>query len=178
MISDSYKKFCCEDPSLIENYALAIADTTQTWICHHILGEQHSKQYLKENRLYLKRPACELRFVTRAEHASLHHKDVPRSEATKKAISDAKKGVSTGPRSEATKQAISDALKDVPKSEEHKLKLSKKILQYTKSGEFVREWASAIEAQRELGIAHSSICACCKGKYKSAGGYIWAYSNI
>ena len=185
MISDSYKKFCCEDPSLIENYALAIADTTQTWVCHHILGEQHSKQYLKENRLYLKRPACELRFVTRAEHASLHHKDVPRSEATKKAISDAKKGVSTGPRSEATKQAISDAMKGVPLSEAHKQALSeahkgvgaKKVLQFTKSGEFVREWPSAMEAQRELGIAHNNICACCKGKYKSAGGYVWRYAS-
>ena len=40
MINERYaRKFCCEDPSLIENYDLAIADTTQTWICHHILGE-------------------------------------------------------------------------------------------------------------------------------------------
>ena len=29
------KKFCCEDISKIENYAAAIADTTQTWECHH-----------------------------------------------------------------------------------------------------------------------------------------------
>ena len=61
-------------------------------------------------------------------------------------------------------------------SEATKQKLSKKILQYTKSGEFVREWASAMEAQRELGIAQSNICACCKGKLKSAGGYAWKYA--
>ena len=35
MISESYKKYCCEDPSLIENYDKAIADTTQTWEIHH-----------------------------------------------------------------------------------------------------------------------------------------------
>lgn len=28
------KKFCKEDPSMIENYDKAIADKTQTWDCH------------------------------------------------------------------------------------------------------------------------------------------------
>ena len=154
MISERYaRKFCCEDPSLIANYDLAINDTTQTWICHHILGEQHSRQYLKDNGLYLKRPACELRFMTHAEHSALHNtlnkKGVPRSEATKQAISDALKGV---PLSEEHKKAIGDALKGVG---------AKKVLQYTKSGKFVREWPSAVEAQRVLGIVHSSICKCC-----------------
>ena len=134
------KSFCCEDISLIENYALAISDTTQTWICHHILGEQHSRQYLIDNNLYENRPACELRFVTRADHNALHYKGVPRSEATKQ-------------------------------------KLSKKILQYTKSGEFIKEWVSAIEAARELGIARSNISACCQGNRKSAGGYVWRYAS-
>ena len=166
MICEHYaRKFCCEDISLIENYALAIADTTQTWICHHILGEQHSRQYLIDNNLYENRPACELRFMTRAEHNALHKQGVPRSEATKQAISDAQKGV---PR---------PYLKGVPLSEEHKLKLSKKILQYTKSGEFIKEWVSAIEAARELGIARSNICKCCKGERKSAGGYVWRYAS-
>ena len=167
------KKFCCEDPSLIENYALAVADTTQTWFCHHILGEKYSRQYLIENNLYEKRPASELRFVTKYEHNDLHLKGVPRSEATKQAISDAKKGV---PMSEAHKQAISDAMTGVPKSEAHKQKLSKKILQYTKSGEFIRQWPSAMEAQIKLGIAQSNICKCCNGKRKSAGGYVWRYA--
>ena len=141
------KAYCSEDPSLIENYALAVADTTQTWVCHHILGEQYSKKYLKDNGLYESRPACELRFMTHAEHQILHHKGVPKSEAYKQAISDALKGVG-----------------------------AKKVLQYTKSGEFIKEWQSAMEAQIELGIAQSSICRCCKGKYKSAGGYVWRYA--
>ena len=77
------------------------------------------------------------------------------------------------PKSEATKKAISDAKKGVPQPWKYK-----KILQFTKSGEFVREWASAMEAQSELGIAQSNICKCCKGERKSAGGYVWKYSNI
>ena len=140
------KKFCCEDLSLIENYALAIADVTQTWCCHHILGEQYSKKYLKENGLYENRPANELRFMTHAEHDRLH-----------------KQGVPKGPMSEATKKAIGEAN-------------SKKILQYTKSGEFVREWPSMTAIWKELGIRHSGICACCKGNRKSAGGYVWKYA--
>ena len=159
---ETAKKYCCEDLSLIENYELAINDTTQTWHCHHILGEQYDRKYLIDNNLYENRPASEFRFVTLAEHNSLHKTGVPMgpmSEATKKAISDAKKGI---PRSEATKKAIGEAN-------------SKKILQFTKSGEFIREWPSAIEASHQLGIAQSSICRCCNGKYKSAGGYIWKY---
>ena len=179
------KQYCCEDLSLIENYDLAINDPTQTWFCHHILGEQYSRQYLIDNNLYESRPANELRFVTHAEHDRLHKQGVPKSEATKQKMSDAKKGV---PLSEAHKQAISDALtgvprpdlKGVPLSEEHKKAIgdanSKKILQYTKSGQFIREWPSATEAQRELGIAKSGISKCCKGKYKSAGGYVWKYA--
>ena len=156
MINESKaKKFCGEDISLIENYALAIADQTQTWCCHHILGEQHSKQYLKENGLYLKRPACELRFMIHIEHDRLHKQGVPRPDL---------KGV---PLSEAHKQAISDALKGIG---------TKKVLQFTKSGEFVREWTSMTAIWQELGIRQSSICACCRDKRKSAGGYIWRYA--
>ena len=142
------KKFCYEDISLIENYDLAIVDQTQTWDCHHILGEQHSKQYLKENGFYLKRPACELIFLPHAEHISLHQKGVQKSEAHKQAISDAMKGVN-----------------------------AKKVIQYTKSGEFVREWESMTAIWQELGIAHSNICACCNSKRKSAGGFIWKFKQ-
>lgn len=68
------EKFCCEDLSLIENYELAINDTTQIWHCHHKLGEQFSRKYLKEHNLYENRPACELKFMTESEHRSLHCK--------------------------------------------------------------------------------------------------------
>ena len=171
------KAYCSEDLSLIENYALAIADTTQTWHCHH-RGEilpcgRFSIGDLKKFGLYYKRPASELIFLTKAEHNRLHKRGVPLSEDNKQAISDGLKGHSV---SEATKKAVSEAHKGVPLSEDHIAKLSKKILQFTKSGEFIREWPSAIEAQLQLGIAQSSICRCCNGKRKSAGGYVWEYS--
>ena len=164
MISESYKKYCCEDPSLIENYNKAIADNTQIWHCHH-RGEvlpcgRFSRDDLIKFGLYYNRPAAELIFLTRSEHQCLHTKGVTLSEATKKAIGDALRGI---PLSEDHKKAIGYAM-------------SKKILQFTKSGEFVREWPSATEVSRHLGISQSHICACCNGKRKSAGGFIWRYA--
>ena len=32
-----------------------------------------------------------------------------------------------------------------------------------------------MDVERELGIAHNSISACCRGKRKSAGDFIWRY---
>ena len=59
-----------------------------------------------------------------------------------------------------------------------KSELKKKpILQYTKDGEFVKEWNSMCEAARELSINQSSISQCANGKKKSAGGYIWKYKK-
>ena len=54
---------------------------------------------------------------------------------------------------------------------------SKPILQYSKSGEFIKEWQSAVEVKLVLGIDNSHIMACCKGKRKSAGGFIWRYKE-
>ena len=158
------KAYCCEDLSLIENYALAIVDTTQTWECHH-RGEvlpcgRFSPNDLTKFGLYFNRPASELIFLTKAEHTRLHKRGITLSEAAKKAMSDTRKGV---PKSKAHKKAISEAL-------------SNKILQFTKSGEFIREWPSIREASRQLKINCSNICGCCNGIRKSAGGYVWEYA--
>lgn len=53
------------------------------------------------------------------------------------------------------------------------------VIQYTKDGLFVKEWVSASEVQRELGISQSAISACCNGRYgfKTAGGFIWKYKK-
>lgn len=69
------KKFCNEDPQLIENYEKAISDKTKTWDCHHRLEELG---FTKENLIYLglyyKVPADELIFLTRQEHIDIHKK--------------------------------------------------------------------------------------------------------
>lgn len=54
---------------------------------------------------------------------------------------------------------------------------SKIVLQYTKSGEFVREWPSLMEVKRQLGFYQGNISKCCNGKRYSANGYIWKYKK-
>ena len=56
-------------------------------------------------------------------------------------------------------------------------RVSRKILQYSKSGDFIREWTGALEVERVLGINNSHIIQCCKGKRKSSGGFIWKYKE-
>ena len=70
-----FKKYCCEDISLIENYDKAVNDTTQTWCCHHKLEIELLKKpsELIEMGLYFDRPASELIFLTRSEHIKLHN---------------------------------------------------------------------------------------------------------
>ena len=55
---------------------------------------------------------------------------------------------------------------------------SKPVLQFSKDGELIAEYLSTREAERQTGCNHASICACCKGKLKSTGGFIWKYKEI
>lgn len=54
---------------------------------------------------------------------------------------------------------------------------SKPILQYTLSGEFIKEWNCAMDASIELGINYSNMSSCASGKRPSAGGYIWKHKE-
>lgn len=54
-----------------------------------------------------------------------------------------------------------------------KLTHSKPILQYDMYGNFIREWESASQAGRELGIDSTSIREVCNGNYRHAGFYVW-----
>lgn len=61
------------------------------------------------------------------------------------------------------------------KGENHHL--SKKVNQYGLDGSLIKEWGCFRDIQRELGFAHSNISNCCKGKQKTAYGYIWKYKE-
>lgn len=53
----------------------------------------------------------------------------------------------------------------------------KPVVQYTPDGVFMAEYSSTHEAERITGINQSNICQVCRGKYKTAGGYIWCYEE-
>lgn len=52
----------------------------------------------------------------------------------------------------------------------------KTIYQYDLDGNLIKEWDSVKQAGEALGINRPSISNCLKGRYKSAGGFIWRYS--
>lgn len=51
------------------------------------------------------------------------------------------------------------------------------VLQYDKNGNLLNEYPSIIEGARKTGIYVGCICSVCRGKYKSAGGFIWKYKQ-
>ena len=55
----------------------------------------------------------------------------------------------------------------------------KPVLQFDKSGNFITEYPSVIEAEKTTRINRHDISQCCLGLYhhKTAGGFIWKYKN-
>ena len=149
------KCYCSEDISLIENYNEAISDEERMWDIHHRREcDENGRtlfthKKLKEMNLYYKRPASELIFVTRSMHNKLHREIHSNG---------GKIGGKIAGKIGGKKNSIP-------------------ILQFTKSGEFIKAWPSACEAERQLGILQSSICNCLKGYSKSAGGFVWRYAS-
>lgn len=58
-----------------------------------------------------------------------------------------------------------------------KRKLSIPIIQYNKDGEKIQKFYSSVEAQKITKISSSQITSCCRGRLKTAGGYIWRYEG-
>ena len=56
-------------------------------------------------------------------------------------------------------------------------KHSKTVLQYTKDGNFLQEWKSGYDIERNLGYCHGKISACCPGKQKTSYGFVWKYKK-
>lgn len=50
------------------------------------------------------------------------------------------------------------------------------IVQLTKNGEVVKEWECITDVEKELGYRAGNICWCCKGKLKTAYGFLWRYA--
>lgn len=56
-------------------------------------------------------------------------------------------------------------------------KRSKTLYQYSLEGQFIKEWESTQEVERQLGYSSSNIRTCCLGKRKTAYSFIWRYKN-
>lgn len=55
---------------------------------------------------------------------------------------------------------------------------SYRIEQFSKTGEFIKEWNSPEEVVNKLGISKASLSQCVNGKIKTSGGFIWKKCKI
>jgi len=70
--------------------------------------------------------------------------------------------------------AIKKGLKKIYKGKDNKK--SKVVYQYDFSNNLIKKWLCITDAERELEISNKNICAVCRNKRRSAGGYYWSYS--
>jgi len=85
---------------------------------------------------------------------------------------------------EEWKRKISEACKGRPAHNKGKQKApelvelhKKPIIQYSKQGDFIREWSCAMEASKALAISNSCIGRCCTGDLKSYSGHVWRHKS-
>jgi hypothetical protein len=57
------------------------------------------------------------------------------------------------------------------------VKLYKSVNQYSKNGDFIARYVSLTQAREVVGVPVQNIAACCKGKHRCAGGFIWRYAE-
>lgn len=105
---------------------------------------------------------------------------IPSNETLKK-ISEATKGKK---KPFGFGDKVSKRLKFKPKTVSHRKRLSEsrlnsgsKIIQYSKLGEYNRTWDNIDIVTKTLQVSRESIARCCRGKAKTAHGYIWRYEN-
>jgi group I intron endonuclease len=124
------------------------------------------------------------------EHGKLkiaeYQKGKVRSEETKKRMSENRKGHKM--YNDEWKEKISQSLIGKTRTKEWKDKQSeilkgnknrrKKVMQYDKQKNFIKEWDSVLEAaiflNKKTGAAITEVCS---GKRKSIYGYIWEYKK-
>lgn len=53
---------------------------------------------------------------------------------------------------------------------------AKKINQYSLTGQLIKQYDCIMDAERGTGVPNTRIVCAAKGKYKTAGGFIWAYA--
>ena len=114
------------------------------------------------------------------------------SEETKAKMSESRKGENNHfygkHHNKDTKDKISKIHKGKKRTKEDREKQSKsitgknnhnakRVIQYNLQGDIIKIWDYIKQASEELNINKASISNCCRGKSKSAGGFIWKYEK-
>jgi hypothetical protein len=70
--------------------------------------------------------------------------------------------------------------KNISSSQTNRKDQARQVVQLTVGGQYIAEYNSVREAERETAVYRSNIIACCKGnkRYPSAGGFVWMYKEL
>lgn len=118
-----------------------------------------------------------------------------KSEKWKKAIEEGRVGTvnmknrENAEMTEEIKQKISNSLKKyhaennndekyIKHSEIMTKAIGRPIKQYDKDGKFINEYPCIAEGARQTGLTRKNVQACVSGYSKSAGGFVWKYTDI
>lgn len=112
-----------------------------------------------------------LEILAMKEHQTLHHQKYP---LTKICIICGKTYTPHKTKRERAKTCSKECWLESCKR--HGASCRKQILQYTKTGEFVKKWDSLTAIQDELNCFASNIVKCCKGQISTYKGYVWKYA--
>lgn len=142
------------------------SDWNKDWV-HGILGKFDNKQDALNYEAFLIAMLDTIENGYNTSSYDSHH--CKHSEESKKRISEAKMGEN-------------HPMFGKHFSAEHKKKIAESmgvngVLQLSIDGKLIAEYPSIRGASRQTGCNQSSICQCCKGTRKSAGGYIWMYAS-
>ena len=91
------------------------------------------------------------------------------SPETREKIAKAQRGVPRKKHTEEWKKMMSDRYRD------HGTNM-RAVARYTKAGELVDTFISARQAERITGCDNRNVLACCRGKRRTAYGYVWKYA--
>lgn len=134
------------------------------------MSETRTGKYVgKNNKLYGKKRPAEV--VEKIRQSNLGKK---RSAEYCEAMSKARKGIKPP---EWQLEIAHNAWRGSHHSEETKIKLGTPVLQYDENGNFIKRYEYIAKANKELGIKKGHISECCRGKRKTANGFIWKFDE-
>lgn len=113
---------------------------------------------------------------------SIHMKNINRGEIWRVNISNAKKGVKihtleSKKRLSKLNSGVNNPMYNKKHTNDALKKMKLTVIQKSLSGEFIKEWSSAADVERETNMLARSINRCAKGDRKTAYGFKWDYKK-
>ena len=153
--------------------AISEKNKRENWSEETIKNKEES--YKKQSERMKGQPLSKLAL----ERAAQYHKENPMSQETKEKIS---KTLKENPywlgkkMSDESRMKMSQSRKG--KFSGGKNPMARAVVQIDKdTNEIINIYDCAQDAENELGIRRTSISTCCRGRYKTAGGYVWKYKD-